>query len=480
MSNESNSNPTNPITKGLERDARALIRKFLGKVTSISTVERTLVPLLTNYAIDVLNASGYCGEVNDQSDEKIVKLSPGLLKAIRNVSLEYQRQCSFASLAFLSPPAQSAWSSLYPLVLEFYRYLYDHQEHLILDCKLEQFLSYTLDADMRRVFHTAEFHSIAHVLAVCEEWRWELENIKLSSDENFEARGQSSNYENNEKISDKIEADAKETCNIEQALKDLRRETIVINGRRFLPPARGGIKTFVESLGDALVSPSGTKMEAFQISREFVYDDQNSDNDSSSYSYVTDTSELGDASEFDSTKDTKARRRRRKKFDMSTMSRLTSRLILAAGRTKPSGDAYFVVRDLFGGDDVIVVPSAMKKENVGIGYCSHEGIEVIVRLSSVVINVHSIYNIFPQDVIDYCDPLLKIHTTTSETIFLQEIRSSDYSTKCNHNESAITKSIGELDLEESEDLCTILKERVTSCSGQRLLSLRPVSKRCGV
>ena len=39
---------------------------------------------------------------------------------------------------------------------------------------------------------------------------------------------------------------------IEQALKDLRREIITINGHLFRPPTRGGVKQFAKALGEAL------------------------------------------------------------------------------------------------------------------------------------------------------------------------------------------------------------------------------------
>ena len=129
---------------------------------------------------------------------------------------------------------------------------------------------------------------------------------------------------------------------------------------------------------------------------------------------------------------------------------------------------------MFGGDDVIVVPSSFNDNSV----CHNNikgGIEVLVRLSCVVINIHSIYNIYPKDVCDKCDPLLRIYTTTSETIFLQEMRASDMEEKKDDNYLNVEKEAGVQNIcENKEELCTILRERITSSSGQRILSIRPL------
>ena len=101
---------------------------------------------------------------------------------------------------------------------------------------------------------------------------------------------------------------------------------------------------------------------------------------------------------------------------------MTRRLLIASSRTGMGGDAFFIVRDLFGGDDVEVVPSraatAHGQPRVGT-------IEIVVRLASVTIKCHGSLDVYPKSRIGDCEPLIQLHTTTAEIISLQEVRASD-------------------------------------------------------
>jgi hypothetical protein len=128
---------------------------------------------------------------------------------------------------------------------------------------------------------------------------------------------------------------------------------------------------------------------------------------------------------LEGTKETPAgtERRRRRNFRLSTtVDFLTKRLLLAASRTGTGGDAYFIVNDLFGGDDIVVMPSQMTRSGTG-------SVEIIVRLASITIKCHGSFDVYPKALVGEVEPLIQVHTTTTETISLQEVRCSDSSSE---------------------------------------------------
>lgn len=301
----------------LERRAKSLVQVFLSRVSSINDVENTLVNLLSDYTMKELD---------------VVTLSPSLTQTIIKVSNEYHHQSSFASLLFLSPPAQSAWSVLFPLVHRYFCYIEDEKQMLTEGCRIELFLSKVLNESLRYVFKTANFTSVGHVFDLCDRWGWELENINLP------------------KINEVLlsEEASRDQGDFEQALKDLRRESIRINGHVFTPPSKGGMRTFVKSLGEALVCPSMT--QGATTGDNCSVDERSiatscSEIDLSSHScasYYSGYSDVGYDSDCINRKMRSRPIARKRKFDMKTVDKLTSRLILAAGRTQPNGDAYFI------------------------------------------------------------------------------------------------------------------------------------------
>jgi hypothetical protein len=96
-------------------------------------------------------------------------------------------------------------------------------------------------------------------------------------------------------------------------------------------------------------------------------------------------------------------------------------------------------RDLFGGDEVEVVPH--HSENVRQGT-----IEIVVKPNAVIIKSHAKFDILPKPIESDSDALIQFHTTTTETITLQQKR--DAST-------------------------TLLKEKKTNMTGWRTLAIRP-------
>ena len=91
-----------------------------------------------------------------------------------------------------------------------------------------------------------------------------------------------------------------------------------------------------------------------------------------------------------------------------------------------------------------VVPhhSSSTKVNRGQGT-----IEIIIKMSTVIIKSHAKFDIFPKPIVSDSDALIQFHTTTTETIALQQQ---------NH-----------------EGSLTTLKEKKTNMTGWRTLAIRP-------
>lgn len=96
-------------------------------------------------------------------------------------------------------------------------------------------LSRALDPEIRNMFKTIEFQSIGHLLDVCHQHRDELQNVNLPKAQE-----------------DDIEKQVSDPKLLKQAMKDVRREKITVNGRS-LPPAKT-LKELVFVLTEALNS----------------------------------------------------------------------------------------------------------------------------------------------------------------------------------------------------------------------------------
>ena len=92
-----------------------------------------------------------------------------------------------------------------------------------------------LDPEIRKMFKTIEFQSIGHLLDVCHQHREDLQNIMLPKTEEED-----------------IEKQASDPKLLKQAMKDVGREKIAVNGRS-LPPAKT-LKELIFVLTEALNS----------------------------------------------------------------------------------------------------------------------------------------------------------------------------------------------------------------------------------
>lgn len=415
--------------KALKARARFVVEAFVANVGTVRQVSPILTRLLTVLTKELL-AMG--------------TLSEELQLVIRNIVSVYVHATSFASLAFLSSPETSADQRLTPAILKYLLYLQNNWKNCEADCDLELMLSTVLDPKMRHIFKTSEFQSIGHLLEVYQSFRGELQYIELPPSDR------------------RIDEDQ-----VSQALKDLQREVIAVNGS--VLPHVTNRTDLMQLLASALNTRTvfegsrrrGKKTKTRGKASQFTIV-EGRDVPVSYSGNEADLSESSDYSESSIEENnaiptvTQRTTRRRSRFRLSTVDLLTKRLLLAAGRTGTGGDAYFVVRDLFGGDDVEVVPSKHQPGSV-----RPATIDLLVRLASVTIKCHASFDVYPKSMVGDCEPLIQIHTTTTEIIALQEVRAADRQQP---------ESVGDA----AEGMCeTVLQEHPTEQGRPRILSVRP-------
>jgi hypothetical protein len=289
-----------------------------------------------------------------------------------------------------------------------------------------------LDRDLRFFFKNAVFHSVGHILDVCRDERGFLDNIALPPPWKEGVFGKATGGDSNKDMDAAINSYCSDAALVTQALRDLRREVITVNGQ-ILSPAHN-VPELAEYLGQILNSSQmkkslgETKGSILRNSRRRLKKRV------SNY-----TSDFGLESESDFFSGGESDSSVASKVDVGLVDVLARRLLIAASRTGAGGDAYFVVRDLFGGDEVEVVPHHSS------GRVNQGTIEIIVKMTSAIIKSHAKFDIFAKPCGD-SDPLIQFHTTTTETLTLQQ--SVDGST-------------------------VLLKEKKTKMTGWKTLAIRP-------
>ncbi len=118
-----------------------------------------------------------------------------------------------------------------------------------------------------------------------------------------------------------------------------------------------------------------------------------------------------------------------------------------------------------------VIPATESPGKVSARYLSAT-IELTVRLASITIKCHSKFDVYPEDdddMVAECEPFIQLHTTTTETIELQEVRVDD-----NGLELEMPNSFENGGGSSSKQPTKVmLKEKVTESSGRRILSIKP-------
>jgi hypothetical protein len=402
-------------SRALKARVHFVVAAFVESVGTVQHVGPVLTALLSALTRELLSVGS---------------LSESLQRSIQNIVSNYVHTTSFASLAFLSSPETSAERRLSPAIWKYLLHLQKQWKHHQSECEMEILLETSLDSHMRSTFKTAEFQSIGHLLEVCQGYRDQLQSIRLP-DRNENGM-----------------------CDTEQALKDLHREVIAVNGS--VLPHVTDREDLLQLLNSALNTRPFFDGKSRRRSNNKKKKNRKPPNTSKSPKADEDNSESsndngssGDDGDLSSDSgvvggdDTQNSLRRYGKFKLSTVDLLTKRILIATSRTGTGGDAYFVVRDLFGGEDVEVVPS---QQYAYMAMIHPPTIDLIVRLASVTIKCHGSFDVYPKSLVGDCEPLIQIHTTTTESIGLQEVRGDDG---------------------------MVLQERPIDSKGQRTLSVRP-------
>ena len=377
-------------------------------------------------------------------------LSEDIKKVIRRIVLEYEHGTSFASLTFLSTPERNAESLLMPLLMKYLRYLQSNFEHVIRGCELERMMSKAIDSQTRKIFKTIEFQSIGHLLEVCHYHQSKLYNIQLPPDVCATA-------ENINMLCD-------DPSTLRQALRDLQREVISINGQ--VLPHVTSRKQLLQQLQQALNSKPTLKKNRKGPTNKTASKELDL-NLSSEYDGSTDDSNTYNKNNTRSQKkEMKPKVNRKNKIHLTTIDLVTRRLLVAASRTGSGGDAYFIVRDLFGGEDVEVVPTSTLPitESVRPGT-----IDILVRSSSVTIKVFQSFDVYPKSLVGECEPLIQFHTTTTETIYLEEVRAED----SDDEDYKIDTKVSPSDNLSETRQPLMRQELKTERTGWRSISIRP-------
>lgn len=446
-------------SKAIQARAHGVCRAVIATVGCVRDMGPTLESLLSALTKEVL-------AIDTLSDE--------VVSTIQRVASEYEHRTSFASLAFLSSPEDSAEQVLFPLVVSYIRHLHTNWKALVEQSYQERMLERVLDSEMRRLFKTVEFRSIGHLLEVCQGFQENLQNIHIPPVYGGIMAEVSSEASDLDSLCSSSRA-------IKQALRDLQRELVTVNGHA-LPPATSR-RELVHLLSQTLNSRA-----LFQRPSRKSKSKSSAINKVKSCPSMIPTQELesdgflssGNEGDTDCSSPQKTpvngsdkikSRRHRGTFHLSTVDIMTRRLLLASSRTGMAGDAYFIVLDLFGGEEVEVVPTSAATQNVVVGRPRVGTIEIVVRLSSVTIKCHSSFDVYPKNLVGDCEPLIQLHTTTSETIGLQEVRAADSET-----------GKGKVDFDSSSDMSSdegkkfpkmMIQERKTDRTGWRTVSIRP-------
>jgi hypothetical protein len=266
---------------------------------------------------------------------------------ISGLASEYEHKVSFASLAFLSSPDNSVETHLVPLLSKYFEYLQMNWESLVSKCELERMLRSVLDQDLRQYFKNSVFRSVGHILDECRRERESLDNITLPPPWTEGVLGvvgiggcgggaTARRGGGGDNVDSAIKQYISDPALVKQALRDLRREVITVNGIQ-LPPANSQME-FAEYLGKVLnskqlelsiSSPKSVNMKTKKGGRRHVTN------------YSSDVGleleEESDLSGMDSDGSLAT------KVDVGLVESLARRLLIAASRTGSGGDAYFIV-----------------------------------------------------------------------------------------------------------------------------------------
>lgn len=291
-----------------------IVQTYLHNVDCVRDVHKTLMGLILRETLGVLAVEICCDELRSTIDR---------------LTSEYEHKVSFASLAFLSSPDSSAETHLAPLLTKYFEYLQMDWRSLVSKCELERMLRAVLDEELRHFFKDAVFHSVGHILDVCRSCRESLDNIALPPPWKEGVFGMVGGGYSNVDMDTAIQRYCSDADLVKQALRDLRREVITVNGQ-VISPAHSSME-LAENLGQILNSsrlfaPLSPRAKSKKSRRKSAF-----------------TSDFGLEIESDLGESGMESDGGMSKVEPGLVDVLTRRLLIAASRTGSGGDAYFIV-----------------------------------------------------------------------------------------------------------------------------------------
>lgn len=213
--------------------------------------------------------------------------------------------------------------------MSYLQYIQHNSKRIVEDCELERLLGTVVDRRMRHKFKSIEFQSIGHLLEVCEGFSYELQNIELPPGMGH------------------IGGACGDDIVVKQAIRDLQREVLTVNGH-VLPPVQSR-KELIQLLSQTLNSRSLLKRKNKADRRIkscpslLQAASESSDNGMMSSGMSGNEGDLDGSNHKRQPSEHKRRSRRRSTFLLSTVDVMTRRLLVASSRTGLGGDAYFIV-----------------------------------------------------------------------------------------------------------------------------------------
>jgi hypothetical protein len=197
-------------------------------------------------------------------------------------------------------------------------------------CELERMLRAVLDEELRHFFKDAVFHSVGHILDVCRSCRESLDSIALPPPWKEGVFGLAGGGDGDVDMDTAIQKYCSDVNLVKQALRDLRREVITVNGQVISPPHSSA--ELAENLGQVLNS-----------NRRFSVSSPKAKSKPKRKSAFTSDFGLEIESDFGESGMESDGGVGASKIEPGLVDVLTRRLLIAASRTGTGGDAYFIV-----------------------------------------------------------------------------------------------------------------------------------------
>jgi len=316
----------------------------------------------------------------------VVRLpSPEVRARVENVVSQYEKN---AKLWMYHPGSQNAGKYLKPLVEEFVLWVRENRAKILHSCATEGLLR-SVDADLRYSLKNQVYSSPEHFMAVFHSVQSRLSWIHLPP----YAIG-----------------DAGVDGDLSQALRDVCRETLCINGtivegsdcpivlRKEIERLLGQLSPLSRSQSDKTLNGKSkgfikTLTKSGSLDEDECRELRMNGGKPPTEKKASEGSSTTESSEFE-----------------KQVSCMLWRVLHASSRTRSGGDSFFVTQDLFGGEGILLKPS----EAVA------EPIQIDLEKEIVVVRSCSCYDIYDEEAIstnsEQVIPLMRIKTLMTEVL----------------------------------------------------------------